>query len=359
MRNTCIVLYNQRSALDPKRTAGVLNAFLSGGYYFDKLEFLSYDDAGAFKQAIAEGKNFSDLVAVLCDPPYFSAVRQQLEACYNTRFSTRTVLDGGAKTAFLFPCGAEGEKIANEEALPFLDRKYRERCARMVVRAVGVPHELLSSAVREAKNLSGEALNYNISSEYDDFRIEIIYDRNTPKMLVDDVMRVFAVRLAEYIYALEDITLAERLHQAIRVRKMNISVAESFTGGGITKRLVEVPGISGVLQEGIVSYSNDSKMERLKVNPYTIRTYGAVSDDTAYEMALGLINTGKCDLAIATTGIAGPKSDSSAKPVGLCYIAIGLKTGIYIYKFIFDGDRKKITETAINHALFLAYKQIK
>jgi nicotinamide-nucleotide amidase len=76
-------------------------------------------------------------------------------------------------------------------------------------------------------------------------------------------------------------------------------------------------------------------------------------------MAEGLINTGNCDLSISTTGIAGPKSDNTNKPVGLNYIAIGTKDGVNVYKFNTAGDRKTVTETAINHALFLAYKSIK
>ena len=78
-----------------------------------------------------------------------------------------------------------------------------------------------------------------------------------------------------------------------------------------------------------------------------------------YQMAMGLINQGHCDVSVATTGIAGPKSDNTAKPVGLCYIAVGLKEGASVYKYNFSGDRKTITDTAINYALFLVYKHIK
>ncbi|MBO5525810.1 MAG: CinA family protein [Clostridia bacterium] len=359
MKNTCIVLHNHRSALEPNRFTGIIDAYISGGYYFDRLEFLPCDDSAAIRQALAEAKNFSDTLTVIADPPIQPSIKEQIGTCYNVSFLTQTTLDSGDKTAFVLPFGENGQFLAREEIVPFLDRKYNDRCARMVIKAVGVPQELLEETVREAKVSSGDKLNYNVSTQYDDTRIEVIYDVNSPKMLVDDVMRIFAVRLAAYIYALEDISLAERLHQALRVRKMNVSVAESFTGGGITKMLVDVPGISDVLQEGVVSYSNDAKMGRLQVRPYTLKANGAVSDDTAYEMALGLINTGKCDLAIATTGLAGPKSDPSGKPIGLCYIAIGLKEEIYIYKFMFEGDRKTITEKAIRHALFRAYKQIK
>ena len=86
---------------------------------------------------------------------------------------------------------------------------------------------------------------------------------------------------------------------------------------------------------------------------------GAVSEKTAYEMALGLLNTGDCDIAISTTGLAGPKTDRSMLPVGLCYIAVGTRERICVYQYRFDGSRKDITEKAINYALFQAYKMLK
>ena len=76
-------------------------------------------------------------------------------------------------------------------------------------------------------------------------------------------------------------------------------------------------------------------------------------------MAAGLIASGTCVLAIATTGIAGPKSDNTAKPVGLCYLAIGTKERVRVYRFHLSGDRENITKTAINLALFYAYREIK
>ncbi|MGN0805964.1 MAG: CinA family protein, partial [Candidatus Coproplasma sp.] len=91
----------------------------------------------------------------------------------------------------------------------------------------------------------------------------------------------------------------------------------------------------------------------------TLKQHGAVSAETAYAMAAGLIKTGNCQLAVSTTGIAGPKSDNTLKPVGLAYIGIGLGEDIAVYKFNFKGDRDTISRTAINQALFLAYKRIK
>ena len=123
--------------------------------------------------------------------------------------------------------------------------------------------------------------------------------------------------------------------------------------------MVEIPGISEVYFEGLNTYSNKSKIERLGVKEETLEKYGAVSAQTAYEMAYGLLETGNCNISIATTGIAGPKSDGTKKPVGLLYIAVGTEEHVSVYEYNLKGTRLSITETAINIALFLAFKKLK
>ena len=109
----------------------------------------------------------------------------------------------------------------------------------------------------------------------------------------------------------------------------------------------------------MVTYSNESKVKRLNVNKADLDRHGAVSAVVAYQMAAGLLRSGNCDVAVATTGIAGPKSDDTEKPVGLCYIAVGMKDGVHTYKLNLTGNREEITETAKNTALFLAIKKLK
>ena len=178
-----------------------------------------------------------------------------------------------------------------------------------------------------------------------DLRLEILYNDDSPKMAVDEAVRLAAESLNDYTYAVDDTPLNRRIYEMLKLRGMKLSVAESFTGGGVAKKLIEVPGVS--------------KMRRLGVQQSTLLRSGAVSDDTAYEMAAGLIATGNCSVSLATTGIAGPASDNTNKPVGLCYIAVGTRKTVFVYKYIFRGGREDITRRAINQALFLLYKQIK
>ena len=136
---------------------------------------------------------------------------------------------------------------------------------------------------------------------------------------------------------------------------MNISTAESCTGGMIASRLVDVPGVSSVLKEGVVTYSNEAKIKRLGVKKETLEKYGAVSEETVREMVLGLAS----DIAIATTGIAGPDGGTQEKPVGLVYIGIRVKDKVYVERKIFNGSRNKVRERAMLQSLFSLIKILK
>ena len=233
-----------------------------------------------------------------------------------------------------------------------------KNCLRAYIKTVGAPHDKINEAVASAKQICGE-LDFSATEDYGDCRIEIIYPEDLPKTQYSSVMSAMLGVLNEYVYALDDIALNERLVELLKLRKTKISVAESFTGGGVGKKLVEVPGVSEVFLEGLNTYSNESKMNRLGVRKSTLEQYGAVSDQTAAEMAVGLVLSGNCDVAISTTGIAGPNSDDTNKPVGLFYIGVATRESVKVYKYNLNGNRKSITETAINFALFLAYKLIK
>ncbi|MBD5584109.1 MAG: CinA family protein [Clostridia bacterium] len=226
------------------------------------------------------------------------------------------------------------------------------------IRTVAVPRDKLDTAINALKS-AYDGISVNLSGRYGDLSIEIKYPEEMPSNVFEEAYRQALTVLNDYVYALEDVGLAERLIQLLKLRKTMFSVAESFTGGGVGGRIVEISGASEVFFEGLNTYSNQSKMERLGVNEATLKQFGAVSRETAYEMARGLLNTGNCGLCVATTGIAGPKSDNTQKPVGLVYIAVGCEDDVQVYGYNLKCSRKDITETAINLALFLAFKTLK
>lgn len=132
-----------------------------------------------------------------------------------------------------------------------------------------------------------------------------------------------------------------------------VAVAESCTGGLLAGRLVDVPGVSGCFAEGYVTYSNEAKIKNLGVLPQTLEKYGAVSRETAKEMALGVKMRAGADFGVATTGVAGPCGGTQDKPVGLVYICCAYQDTTQTLRFVFDGDRAQNRRMACDAALEL------
>lgn len=152
--------------------------------------------------------------------------------------------------------------------------------------------------------------------------------------------------------------LAEEIISVLTERGKMLSVAESFTGGGVVKELVSVPGASAVVFEGAVCYSERAKKMRLGVKEETLSAFGAVSPQTAMEMAQGLMQTGACDFAISTTGNAGPTPSGKA-PVGVFYIGVATPSGVSVFHHCAKGDRQAITKEGIFLALTHLLNEIK
>lgn len=117
-------------------------------------------------------------------------------------------------------------------------------------------------------------------------------------------------------------TLEEKVVKVLNEKGLVLATAESCTGGLIAKRITDVSGSSAVFNCGIVSYSNEIKEGVLGVSHETLENYGAVSEQTVREMVKGVLKTSKADIAVSVSGIAGPGSDNTNKPVGLIFIAV-------------------------------------
>lgn len=355
----CLVRLENRRRTDYSDISGLCAEFASFGYYFDKTAGAAYDSPEEIVAALTDGsENYENLV-VFCPKGMDGAVREFLGGVYSSQFSALgTVSDGQSDAFILFSDG--GNRLRYEDIKDILDKKYGVKYDKSYIKCVGVPVKVMDETLDRAKALSsGCSVYFNVTDRYGDCTVEVVYSSQTPKMKLDEITRTLLAGLNHYVYALEDISLAEQLFRLLKLRRMKISVAESFTGGGVGKRLVEVPGVSEVYYEGLNTYSNSAKMQRLGVSELTLKQCGAVSAETAYKMAEGLLKSGNCDVAVSTTGIAGPRSDNTSKPVGLAYIGVGVGDDIAVYRFDFTGDRETITETAIVRALFLTYKKLK
>jgi len=137
----------------------------------------------------------------------------------------------------------------------------------------------------------------------------------------------------------------------LRKRGWMLSIAESCTGGLIGHRITNIPGSSDYFDGGVITYSNDAKRELLKVPEEVIRTYGAVSRQTAVAMAEGIRKLRGVEIGIGVTGIAGPAGGTEAKPVGLVYIALSSPVRVECKEFRFNGDREMIKLQASEAAL--------
>ena len=149
---------------------------------------------------------------------------------------------------------------------------------------------------------------------------------------------------------IEEICL--QLGSLLTQKKIHIAVAESCTGGMLSQYLTSIPGSSAWFDRGFVTYSNESKIDLLDVDTKTLSNFGAVSKETASEMALGALNKSLADITLSITGIAGPGGGSSDKPVGTIFFAIAYQNKIiFNASKVFPGSRENIRESSCLFAL--------
>ena len=143
-----------------------------------------------------------------------------------------------------------------------------------------------------------------------------------------------------------------QLGNALIKRHLRIALAESCTGGLVCQQLTNIPGSSVWFDRGFITYSNESKVELLKVSQTTLSKFGAVSEEIASEMALGALNASHADIALSITGIAGPSGGSIEKPVGTVFFAVAYQNKvIFNTSKIFPGSRENIRESSCLFAL--------
>jgi nicotinamide-nucleotide amidase len=165
-------------------------------------------------------------------------------------------------------------------------------------------------------------------------------DVNYVEEKLDNAFELISKRISGFIYAEGDVSLEETLIDLLRNKGMKLALAESCTGGLVANRIVSIPGSSDVFDRGFVTYSNESKIEMLGVDPEILEQHGAVSLETALAMAKGARERAGVDIAASVTGIAGPTGGTEEKPVGLVYIAVADKDGSKVRRFRFTGDRQ-------------------
>ena len=179
-------------------------------------------------------------------------------------------------------------------------------------------------------------------------------DEKEAKKLTKPLVKELKERFGNNVYTTEeDVTLEKAVVDLLIANNLNVSTVESCTGGLLAARLINVPGVSEVFKSGVITYSNKAKRKMVGVKKSSLDRYGAVSKKVAEEMVKGAYLINKSDVIVSVTGIAGPDGGTEEKPVGLVYIACLVCGTITVKEFHFSGNRAKIRETTVAHALSL------
>lgn len=179
------------------------------------------------------------------------------------------------------------------------------------------------------------------------------------KELVMPMVEELKSRFGNKIYTIEEEeTLEEVVVKMLEQKKETIAAAESCTGGLLAARLINVPGASNVLNESFITYSNEAKIKYLGVKEETLREHGAVSEETAREMAEGVLKTSGADIGVGITGLAGPGGETGTKKPGLVYIGVCRGGHTEVKKYDLKGNREKIREVSVCRALTMIRKAL-
>ncbi len=177
--------------------------------------------------------------------------------------------------------------------------------------------------------------------------------------LLDELAGKLELVLGDNIFSLRDQTLEEVVGELLKLRQYSVATAESCTGGLLSGRITDVPGSSDYFKQGVVTYSNEAKVDLLGVPNRLIEKHGAVSPEVAEAMAIGIRRRARSTIGIGITGVAGPGGGSEEKPVGLVYIGIADEVQSSSRKFLFPGDRQFIRTLAVNAALDMIRRRIR
>ena len=155
---------------------------------------------------------------------------------------------------------------------------------------------------------------------------------------------------------IDDNELPKRVVKLLMEKNMTLSSAESCTGGLFSQEVTNISGASQIYDRGIVTYSNNAKMEELGVKAETLAAFGAVSKETAYEMAEGVREVSGTDIGVSVTGIAGPTGATKDKPVGLVYIGISTKDSTNVRELRLEGDRTQNRQNSMRNMFDIIYE---
>ena len=271
------------------------------------------------------------------------------------------LIEKEGKTIILFP-GPPNEMIPmfEETVFPYFEKKTGQIIGSRMLKVFGLGESEMEMKILDLI----EAQSNPTIAPYVNMGEVVIRvtarskDKREAMEMIDPVIERIKERLGSSLYALDGETLEQTVAKLLMDRDISISTVESCTGGMLASKLVNVPGISKVFANGFITYSNQSKIDVLGVAPDTIKTYGAVSRETAVEMVKGLVKKTGTRAGIAISGIAGPDGGTPEKPVGSVCIAVYLDGEIDSIEIKLNGDRERVRHMACLNALNMMRKKI-
>lgn len=240
----------------------------------------------------------------------------------------------------------EVKAITQQTVIPLLEREVKVRACYQsrTLKVFGLSESRVAERVRALTEQSDEA-QLSFLPRFPEVHLRITVC-SLSKARAEERLGVWeagiTARLSPYVFGKDQETMEEVVGALLRRRGATLAVAESCTGGLIGHRLTNVPGSSDYLERVVVAYSNQAKIEVLKVPDEVIRTYGAVSEPTAREMAEGVRRSAKTTLGLSTTGIAGPGGGSAEKPVGTVFVCVTDGSDAWTKEYHFPGDRDRV-----------------
>ena len=249
---------------------------------------------------------------------------------------------------------SEMKAMFNSTISPWVEEKIDSKIFQINIRTTGIPESILFEKV---KNIDLEENCHNIGYYPSVYGVDVrIADEDLEK--IEKLKDYIRANINEYIYEIGDQNLEEVLIKKLKKKNMTISCAESCTGGLIGHRLTQVPGGSEVFNGGMITYSNESKINQLGITLKSIEDFGAVSEQVALEMAENIKNKFGTSIGVSTTGIAGPGGGSKSKPVGLVYVGYCDDKSLKVKRFNFSSSRESNKIRASQAVLNYVFKMI-
>lgn len=264
------------------------------------------------------------------------------------------IIEDNSKIMVLMPGPPREMKAMFEESVvPYLSKFSEEKLVSKIVRFAGIGESAMAEIVGD---LIDGGINPTVAPYAKEFEciLRITAKAKTQaaaEALITPVEAEIKKRMGNFFYGEGETTLDFAVAGELVRRNLTVSTAESCTGGLLAGTIINYPSISSVFLEGAVTYSNEAKMKRLGVKAETLDKFGAVSFETAEEMAKGIAENAGTDIGISTTGIAGPGGGTEEKPVGLVYIGMYIKGEVKSKELRLNGDRDTVRRRTVREAL--------